>query len=101
MGTPWRAKGVRASIVHRYGAVERPVEPCRVPSCQNRVPTDTCRNPDLAREEPMSPDGSLDCPVSVYNWYTDPYGTIRDPDMPSWGPTGPNLTPQTPTPDGV
>ena len=27
VGTPWRAQGVRTSIVHRYGTVERPVEP--------------------------------------------------------------------------
>ena len=26
MGTPWRAQGVRTSIVHQYGTVERPVE---------------------------------------------------------------------------
>ena len=45
MGTPWRAQGVRISIVHRYGTVERSVEPPRVPSCQNRVPTETRRNP--------------------------------------------------------
>ena len=33
METPWRAQGVRTSIVHQYGTVERPVEPCLVPSC--------------------------------------------------------------------
>ena len=43
--TPWRAQGVRTSILHRYGTVERPVEPCRVLSCQIRVPTGTCRTP--------------------------------------------------------
>ena len=42
MGTPWRAQGVRTSIVHRYGTVERSVEPCQVRSCPNRVPTETC-----------------------------------------------------------
>ena len=41
MGTPWRAQGVRTSIVHRYWTVERPVEPCRVLSCQISVPTGT------------------------------------------------------------
>ena len=66
MGTPWRAQGVRTSIVHRYGTVELPVESCWVPSCQNSVPTETRRN-DLARRDPTSPDGSLDCPVSVYD----------------------------------
>ena len=45
VGTPWRAQGVRTSIVHRYGTVERSVKPCRVPSCQNRVPTETHRKP--------------------------------------------------------
>ena len=45
VGTPWRAQGVRTSIVHRFGPVERSVEPRRVPSGQNRVPTETCRNP--------------------------------------------------------
>ena len=39
--------------------------------------------PDMARWDPTSPDGSLDCPVSVYDSYTDPYGTIQDPDVPS------------------
>ena len=63
MGTPWRAQGVRTSIVHRYGTVERSVEPCRVPSCQNG----NLLEPDMARRDPTSPDGSLDCPVSVYD----------------------------------
>ena len=26
VGTPWRAQGVRISIVHQYGTVEQPVE---------------------------------------------------------------------------
>ena len=42
---PWRAEGVRTSIVHRYGTVERPVEPQEVSSCQISVPTETPRNP--------------------------------------------------------
>ena len=46
--------------------------------------------PDMTRQAPTSPDRSLDC--SVF---------IRDPDVPSWDPMGPNLTPQTPTPEGV
>ena len=50
--------------------------------------------PDMTRQAPMGPDGSLDCPASVY-------GTIRDHDLPSWDPMGPNLTPQSLTPDGV
>ena len=47
VGTP-DPKGsiwVRISIVHRYGTVERSAEPRRVPSCQNKVPTETRRNP--------------------------------------------------------
>ena len=32
-----------------------------------RVPTGFRRNPDLARQDPMGLDGSLDCPVSVHN----------------------------------
>ena len=45
MGTLWRAQGVRTSIVHQYGTVERSVEPRRVPSCQIRVPMETRWNP--------------------------------------------------------
>ena len=66
VGTPWRAQRVCTSIVHRYGPIERSVEPRRVPSCQIRVPTETRRNAVLARRDPTSPDRSLDCPVSVY-----------------------------------
>ena len=47
MGTPEGPVWVRTSIVHQYGTVERPVEPCRVPLCQNRVPTE----PDMARPD--------------------------------------------------
>ena len=57
VGTPWRAQGVRTSIVHLYGPVERSVEPRRVPSCQNSVPTETRRNAVLAQRDPASPDG--------------------------------------------
>ena len=45
MRTPWGPVGVRTSIVHRYGTVERFVEPRRVPSCQIGVPTETRRTP--------------------------------------------------------
>ncbi len=31
------------------------------------VPTGFRRNPDLARQDPTGLDGSLDCPVSVYD----------------------------------
>ena len=83
MGTPWRAQGVRTSIVHRYGTVERPVEPRRVPSCQISVPTETCRNP-------IWPDRTrralTDHSTVPYQCTTDirtdtgPYGTLTYPD---------------------
>ena len=45
LGTPEGPVWVRTSIVHQYGTVERSVEPHWVLSFQNRVPTETCRNP--------------------------------------------------------
>ena len=45
MGPPRRAHGVHTSSVHRYGTVERSVEPPRVLSCQNSFPTETHPNP--------------------------------------------------------
>ena len=74
-GTPWRAQGVRTSIVHRYGTVERSVEPRRVPSCQNRVPTETRRNP-------IWPDGTrraLTDHSTARIGVRLTYGAIRDP----------------------
>ena len=50
-------QGVRTSIVHRYGTVERSVEPCQVLLCQNRVPTENPSEPDMARQATMGPDG--------------------------------------------
>ena len=35
--------------------------------------------PDMARRDPTSPDGSLDCPVLVYDSFTDPYGSLTFP----------------------
>ena len=55
MGTPWRAQGVRTLILHRYVTVERSVELRRVPSCQNRFPTEPRRKPiwpDRTRRAP-------------------------------------------------
>ena len=49
------------SIVHRYGTVERYVELHRVPSCQNRVLTETRRIARLSR---------IDVPLI--------YGPLRD-----------------------
>ena len=66
MGTPWRAEGVRTSVVHRYGTVERSVKTCRVPS-RHRVPTGFRWNFDLARWGQSGLDGSLDCPESVHD----------------------------------
>ena len=92
MGTPWRAQGVRTSIVHRYGPAERSVEPCRVPSCQNRVPTETCRNPiwpDRARRAPTDHSTvPYQCTTEVRT-YTGPYGTLTYPDGTQWDPTQP------------
>ena len=45
VGTPEGPVWVRTSIVHQYGTVERSVDPPRVLSCQNRVPSETRRNP--------------------------------------------------------
>ena len=92
MVTPWRAQGVRTSIVHRYGTVERSVEPRRVPSCQNRVPTETRRNP-------IWPDGTrraltdhstvpYQCTTDIRT-YTGPYGTPTYPDRTWQDPTQP------------
>ena len=71
MGTPEGPVWVRISIVHRYGTVERSVETCRVPSCQNMVPTEACRNP-------IWPDGTrralTDHSTDLYCCTTD----IRD-----------------------
>ena len=64
---------VRTSIVHRYGTVERPFEPCQVPSCQNRVPTET-------RWKPMWPDGTRRAPTdhsTVPYWCTTDIRTQR------------------------
>ena len=92
MGTPWRAQGVRTSIVHRYGTVERSVEPRRVPSCQNRVPTETRRNPiwpEVTRRAPA------DHSTVPYQCTTDirtdmgPYGTLTYPDGTRRDPTQP------------
>ena len=47
VGPPEGPVWVRTSIVHRYGTVERSVEPRRVLSCEIRVPTETRRNPSL------------------------------------------------------
>ena len=36
VGTPWRAQGVRTSILHQYGTVGRPVGRLNAPSCVER-----------------------------------------------------------------
>ena len=64
-GTPEASIWVCPSIVHRYGTVERSVEPRRVPPCQNRVPTETRRT--STQPDGTSPDRSLDCPISGYH----------------------------------
>ena len=48
----------RTSIVHQYGTVERPVELCQVPSCQNMQGSDgNPSEPDTTRQAPTGPDG--------------------------------------------
>ena len=95
VGTPWHAQGVRTSIVHRYGTVERPVEPRRVPSCQIRVPTET-------RPNPIWPDGTRQgstdrstllyrCTIDVRT-HTGPSGVPTGPPGPRRDPTGPRRT---------
>ena len=92
MGTPWRAQGVRTSIVHRYGTVERSVEPGRVLLCQSSVPTETHRNPKW-------PDGTrraltdhstvpYQCRTHIRT-DTGPYGTLSYPDGAQRDPTQP------------
>ena len=100
VGTPEGPVWVRTSIVHRYGTVERSVEPRGVPSCQNRVPTET-RRTRYGLTEPDEPRRIIRLSRIgvrlIIRTHTGPYGTLRDPDVPSWDPMGPNLTTQTPT----
>ena len=65
-GTVWFRMGpyisrtpIRDSRVIRQGS-SGPVGPYR-------VPIGFCRNLDLARRDPTGLDGSLDCPISVYD----------------------------------
>ena len=62
----------------------------------NRFPTGFRQNPVLARRDPTRLDGSLDCPVSMHDGCTDPYGTPRRPHGPSGAPSGPNGPPADP-----
>ena len=89
VGPPQGPAWVRMSIVHRYGTVERSVEPRQVPSCQNRVPTETRRNPIWPdRTRPAPRDHSTvpyRCTIDIrthtgpYRILTCPSGTQRDP----------------------
>ena len=95
VGTAWRAQGVRTSIVHRYGTVERPVEPHRVPSCQNRVPTEVRRNPiwpDGARRAPTD-DSTVpyQCTTDIRT-HTGSSGVPMGPPGARQDPTGPRRT---------
>ena len=101
MGTPWCAQGVRASIVHRYETVERSVKPRRVPSCQNRVPTETRRNPiwpDGTRRAPTDHSTvPYRCTIDVRTAWarhgvpTGPPEPRRDPRRTPGGTVGPRL----------
>ena len=78
---------IRDSLVIRRS---EPVGACRV---LYWVPTGFRRNLVLARWTPTGLDGSLDCPISVQDSCTDPYGTFRRPHGPSGGPSGPDGPP--------
>ena len=82
METPWRAQGVRTSILHRYGTVERPVDPCRVLSCQNRVPTETRWNPTWSEvtRQALTDHSTVpyQCTIDIRT-HTGPYGTLKNP----------------------
>ena len=84
--TPWARHGVPTGPPGPRQGSSGPVGPYR-------VPTGFRRNPDLARRTPTGLDGSLDCPVSVHDSCTDPYGTFRRPHGPSGGPSGPDYWP--------
>ena len=49
VGTPWRAQGVRTSIVHRYGTIERSVEPLGDPVVPKQGSDGNPSEPDMAR----------------------------------------------------
>ena len=85
MGTLWRAQGVRTSIVHRYGTVERSVEPPWVPSCQNRVLTETRRNPTWPEVTRRALTDHSTVPYQCT--YTGPYEILTDTDGTQWDPT--------------
>ncbi len=74
---------VRTSIVHRYGTVDRPVEPCWVPSCQNGVRMETPRNPTWPDgTQGVSTDRSTvpyRCTIDIRT-HTGPYGAPAIPD---------------------
>ena len=65
------------------------------------VPPAVRRGPVGSRRGPGGPVGPPEGPVWVRTSIVHQYGTIRDPDVPSWDPIRSNLTPQTSTPDGV
>ena len=82
VGTPEGPVWVRTSIVHRYGTVERSVDPPRVPSCQDRVPTETRRNPIWPdRPRRALTDHSTvpyQCTTDIWT-HTGPYGALTCP----------------------
>ena len=79
-------QGVRTSIVHPYGTVERSVEPCWVPSCQVRFLTETRWNLICGLTGPDEPRRMT---------------RLFRIGVQLWDPMGSNLTLQTPTLDGV
>ena len=97
MGTPWGPVWVPTSIVHQYGTVERSVEFRRVLSCKSRFR----RKPIRTQYGPTGPDEPRRITRLSRIGVRLIYGPIRDPDVPSWDPTGPNLAHQSLTPGGV
>ena len=67
MGTPWvKYRSVHQLLCTDTGQSSDPSSPVgshRAKSGFNGKPPE----PDMARRDPTSPDGSLNCPVSVYD----------------------------------
>ena len=95
---PWGRRRVPYGSVHQLctntGQSSDPSS--HVGSC--RAKSGFRRKPVGNRYGPTGPDdrAPTDHSTVPYRCTTDLYGTIRDPDVPSWDPTGPSLTP-----DGV
>ena len=68
MVTPEGPIWISTSIVYQYGTVKRPVEPrWGGPVVPDQGSDRNPSEPDMTQQAPMGPDGSLDCPISVYD----------------------------------